>query len=139
MTATRTVPVLADGDEVQIDGRLYRIVLGEPNCASIKHYHFNRHADGTLGNEAHHHHNPLCAEMPRQATLYLVGAEPRHAHEFGPGGNAPHECACGAWREPSAVRQGSSRADGQLLAYHMPPDENHPEGWRYTRREKAAS
>jgi hypothetical protein len=128
------IPWLDDSGEVIINGRHYVIAINEFDCTAVKHYHYDRHADGSLGNERHHHHSSRCADIPRQATLYPLDADERHEHEFGPGEQQPHTCTCGAWRERAAVRDGSSRNDGRMFAYHMPPDQDHPQGWSYKRR-----
>lgn len=64
---------MAAPEEVVLDGRKYRLVVHEPNCASLRHYHDEEHEDGTPGQPSHHHHSERCASMPRQATLYPPG------------------------------------------------------------------
>lgn len=60
-------------DVVLIDGRPWKLVVHEPNCKSLRHYHDEDHPDGTPGQPAHHHHNEHCGDIPRQATLYPPG------------------------------------------------------------------
>jgi hypothetical protein len=128
---TPAPPTVTDGDAVLFEGRLYRFQVGASSCASTRHRHDEPHADGSVGAEPHHHHGPGCADTPRQATLYpLWDTAERHAHDF----TADGTCACGATRAEVVVRPGGKR----LMAYQMPADAAHPDGWSYERLEAHA-
>lgn len=126
-----------DGEVILIKGRPYRLRLDPLNCVGQRHYHPELHADGTPGEEPHHHHSPRCAEIPRQATLIPMWEKTaeRHVHAFTDG-----KCACGATREEMTekriYRAGDKRPDKQLVGYRNPPDAEHPSGWSYTRKEE---
>lgn len=122
---------------VMVDGRSYRLRIDAPNCGSQRHYHAEVHADGSPGDEPHHHHSARCDEIPRQATLIPAWEKTalRHDHDFGP----DNRCACGAWREelPDTKRRrpGDPKPLKRVVGYHNLPDDNHPDGWSYERKE----
>lgn len=127
--AHAAAPGIEDGGELTLGGRRYRLVLGAPNCASIRHYHHEDHADGTPGGPAHHHHEARCADVPRQATLYPVGpGTARHVHAYQAG-----TCQCGATR--TVIAPPRPPGGKQTVAYQMPADADHPAGWSYQRNE----
>lgn len=123
--------LLRNGDIVTVGGRRYEFWLDKLNCNST-HRHHEQHADLSPGDERHHHHTAACEDRPRQVTLLRPESEvPLHDHDYG------HDdaCSCGAERiigEPVSDGDGSRH----VVEYCMPADDQHPEGWSYTRLEK---
>ena len=118
--------------EVVIDGKPYRLVVGNSNCGSLKHRHPELHADGTDGQEPHHHHDASCGDIPRQGTLYPVWEiTPRHQHAFDD--EETGECPCGAYRE--LCNDIAPKRGREMYWYQIPADPSHPKGWSYERWE----
>jgi hypothetical protein len=135
-TDAQRLPHVADGAIVIYQGRPYRLAVGASNCGSTQHWHAEAHADGSPGGDHHHHHGPACENTPRQATLYPAWQfPPRHVHDFTAGACASGTCACGATRADHGPAKGGRR----FVAYTMPADDQHPDGWSYERREEAGS